>query len=122
MGQVILIVDDSNSIRMAVADLLKTNGYDVVEAVDGRDGISKLDGRKINLIISDYNMPHVNGLEFVLACRTFPAYKFTPIIMLTTEGSDAQKSIAKQSGVKVWLKKPFVAKTLLDTISKMIIP
>lgn len=121
MGQRILIVDDSSSIRMAVAEVLQTRGYVIVEAMDGRDGVEKLDGSKFHLIISDYNMPHLNGLEFVDACRKLPRYQFTPIIMLTTESDDEKKSIGKKLGVKIWLKKPFVPDVLLHTVSMMIL-
>jgi two-component system chemotaxis response regulator CheY len=122
MGKVILIVDDSRSIRMAVGDVLKEQGYDIVEATDGRDGIGKLDGRKYNLIISDYNMPHMNGLEFVAACRSVEQYKYTPIIMMTTESDDEKKRIGKDFGVRIWMKKPFVPDILLNTVSVIILP
>lgn len=121
MGQRILIVDDSTSIRMAVADVLQAHGYAIVEAVDGRDGVAKLDGLKFHLIISDYNMPHLNGLEFVDACRKLPRYRFTPVIMLTTESDDGKKNLGKKLGVKIWLKKPFIPDVLLHTVSMMIL-
>jgi two-component system chemotaxis response regulator CheY len=122
MEKVILIVDDSRSLRMAVADVLKEHGYDIVEATDGRDGIGKLDGRKYNLIISDYNMPHMNGLEFVAACRNIEQYKYTPIIMMTTESDDEKKKLGKNFGVRIWMKKPFVPDILLNTVSVIVLP
>lgn len=122
MRQLILIVDDSNSIRLAVRTVLQESGYDIMEASDGQEGIDKLDGRKYHLIISDYNMPRVNGLEFVAACRQLQKYKFTPIIMLTSESDDEKKQAAKHHGVKIWLKKPFINEILLNTVSKIILP
>ena len=120
MAKTILIVDDSFSMRQTVGIALKSAGYDVVEACDGKDALSKLDGRKYNLIISDVNMPNMDGISFVKAAKLLPNYKFTPIIMLTTEGDDAKKQEGKAAGVRAWVLKPFQPPALLDAISKLI--
>ena len=80
MGKTVLVVDDSSSFRQVVSLALKGAGYDVMEACDGKDALNKLDGRKINLIVSDVNMPNMDGISFVKAAKLLPAYKFTPII------------------------------------------
>jgi two-component system chemotaxis response regulator CheY len=121
MGQKILIVEDSSSIRLVVSNLLQEQGYEVTQAVDGRDGLKQLNGQQYHLIISDYNMPHLNGLDFVAAGRQIPAYKFTPIIMLTTENDDEKKQRAKTFGVKIWMHKPFDAQALINAVKKIIL-
>jgi two-component system chemotaxis response regulator CheY len=122
MSKSILIVDDSLSLRSTLAIALRSGGYEVTEAVDGKDALTKLDGRKFNLIISDVNMPNLDGLGFVKAAKQLPAYKFTPILMLTTEGDEAKKAEGKAAGVKAWIVKPFQPPTLLDAVSKLIAP
>jgi two-component system chemotaxis response regulator CheY len=91
MAKTILIVDDSTSLRQVVGITLKGAGYDVIEACDGKDALSKLQGQKIHLIISDVNMPNMDGLTFIKAAKQMPAYKFTPVIMLTTEAGESKK-------------------------------
>ncbi|SMC18136.1 two-component system, chemotaxis family, response regulator CheY [Andreprevotia lacus DSM 23236] len=122
MGKTILIVDDSFSMRQTVGIALKGAGYDVVEASDGKDALSKLDGRKYNLIISDVNMPNMDGISFVKAAKLLPNYKFTPIIMLTTEGDETKKQEGKAAGVRAWVLKPFQPPILLDAVSKLVMP
>ena len=120
MAKTILIVDDSFSLRQTLGIALKSAGYDVVEAVDGKDALAKLDGRKFNLIISDVNMPNMDGISFVKAAKQLAAYKFTPIIMLTTEGDEAKKAEGRAAGVRAWVIKPFQPPVLLDAVSKLI--
>ncbi len=95
MAKTILIVDDSASIRQVVGMTLKGAGYDVIEGVDGKDALTKLDGRKVHLIISDVNMPNMDGITFLKNVKQLPNYKFTPVIMLTTEAGDGKKAKAK---------------------------
>jgi len=121
-AKTILIVDDSFSLRQTISMALKSAGYDVVEAIDGRDALNKLDGRKYNLIISDVNMPNLDGLSFVRELKQNPSYKFTPVLMLTTENGDARKQEGKTIGVRAWLHKPFMPPVLLDAVSKLILP
>ena len=120
MAKTILIVDDSFSLRQTLGIALKSAGYDVVEAVDGKDALTKLDGRKFNLIISDVNMPNMDGISFVKAATLLPNYKFTPIIMLTTEGDETKKAEGRAAGVRAWVIKPFQPPVLLDAVSKLI--
>ncbi len=120
MGKSILIVDDSMSLRQTLAIALRSGGYDVTEAVDGTDALAKLDGRKFNLIISDVNMPKLDGISFVRQAKVLPAYRFTPVLMLTTEGDEKKKQEGKAAGVKAWIVKPFQPPMLLDAVSKLI--
>lgn len=122
MAKTILIVDDSSSLRQVVNLALTRAGYEVIEATDGQDALTKLDGRKINLIVSDVNMPRMDGITFVTQVKQNPRYKFTPIIMLTTEGQDAKKEQGRAAGAKAWIVKPFNPPILLDAVSKLILP
>ena len=122
MAKTIMIIDDSTSLRQVVSIALGEAGYDVLEACDGQDAISKLKGQKVHLMISDVNMPNMDGLSFVKAARLLPAYKFTPVIMLTTEASDAMKQQGQASGAKAWMVKPFQPAQMLTAVSKLILP
>jgi two-component system chemotaxis response regulator CheY len=122
MAKTVMIVDDSPSLRQVVNIALKGAGYDVIEACDGKDAIGKLDGKKVNLIISDVNMPVMGGIEMVKEIKQMAQYKFTPIIMLTTESEDSKKQAGKEAGVKAWVVKPFKPDQMLDAVSKLILP
>jgi len=122
MGKRILIVDDSASIRQVVTIALEGAGYEVIAAQDGRDALDKLDGGKIHLVISDVNMPNMDGISFVKAFRELPAYKFTPVIMLTTESEESKKAEGKAAGAKAWVVKPFQPPTMLAAVAKLIAP
>ena len=118
----ILIVDDSTSLRQVVGIALKGAGYEVIEGCDGKDALTKLDGRKIHLIISDVNMPNMDGISFVKALKQIPAYKFTPVIMLTTEAGDDKKREGQAAGAKAWVVKPFQPPQMLTAVAKLILP
>ena len=122
MAKTILIVDDSSSLRSVVGTALKGAGYDVIEAEDGKAALEKLNGQKIHLIISDVNMPNMNGIEFLKASKQIPAYKFTPVIMLTTESAEEKKMQGQAGGAKAWMVKPFQPPQLLNAVSKLILP
>ncbi|CAE6960684.1 MULTISPECIES: response regulator [Pseudomonas] len=122
MAKTILIVDDSASIRQVVGMTLKNAGYDIIEGVDGKDALTKLDGRKVHLIISDVNMPNMDGITFLKNVKTLASYKFTPVIMLTTEAGDAKKSEGQAAGAKAWVVKPFQPAQMLTAVSKLILP
>lgn len=122
MSKTILIVDDSSSVRTVVKATLKSAGYDVLEGVDGKDGIAKLTGQKVHLIISDVNMPNMNGIEMVKHIKQMPNYRFTPICMLTTESEQSKMTEGKAAGAKAWIVKPFQPPKLLDAVSKLILP
>ena len=122
MSKTILIVDDSASLRQVVSIALKGAGYDVLEACDGKDALTKLDGKKIHLIISDVNMPNMDGITMVKAIKQLPAYKFTPVIMLTTEAGEGKKAEGQAVGAKAWVVKPFQPAQMLAAVSKLILP
>ena len=117
-----MIVDDSASIRQVVGLTLKGAGFDVIDAVDGVDALKKLDGVKIHLLITDVNMPNMDGITLVQEAKKLPAYKFTPMMMLTTEASDEKKQAGRAAGAKAWLVKPFQPPMLLAAVSKLILP
>lgn len=122
MAKKILVVDDSASLRQVVGIALKGAGYDVVEAVDGKDGLAKLAANKVNLIISDVNMPVMNGIEMVKALKAMPEHRFMPIIMLTTESQEQIKLQGQAAGAKAWVVKPFKPEQMLDAVSKLVLP
>jgi len=120
MAKVVLTVDDSASIRQMVAFTLKSAGYEVVEAVDGEDGLSKARGKNADLVLTDQNMPKMDGLSLIKTLRGLPQYRSTPILMLTTESSDAMKAAGKASGATGWLVKPFDPQKLLEVVKKVL--
>lgn len=120
MSKTLLIVDDSITIRQTLALTLRSAGYDVVEACDGKDALAKLDGRKYHLIISDVNMPIMDGISFAQAVKQSPAYRFTPVVMLTTVADESKKAEGKAAGVRAWVVKPFQPPTLLDAVSRLV--
>ena len=122
MAKTIMIVDDSASLRQVVSIALKGAGYDVIEACDGKDALSKLDGKKIHLIISDVNMPNMDGISFVKEAKKLASYKFTPVIMLTTESQDSKKQEGQAAGAKAWVVKPFQPDQMLAAVAKLIMP
>ena len=122
MAKTIMIIDDSTSLRQVVKLTLVSAGYDVIEACDGVDAVSKLDGKKVHLIICDVNMPNMDGISFVKHVKTMPNYKFTPVIMLTTESQEAKKQEGQAAGAKAWVVKPFKPETMLIAVSKLILP
>lgn len=122
MAKTILVVDDSASLRQVVSIALKGAGYDVVEACDGKDALGKLDGRKVHLVISDVNMPNIDGITFVKEMKKLPSYKFTPVVMLTTENQEAKKAEGQAAGAKAWMVKPFAPAQMLNAVSKLILP
>ena len=123
MAKTILIVDDSSSLRTVVKMALTRAGYEVLEAGDGNEGLAQLDKTaKVHLIVSDVNMPNMDGITFVTHVKQNPRHKFTPVIMLTTEGQDAKKEQGRAAGAKAWIVKPFNPPQLLDAVSKLILP
>ena len=122
MAKSIMVVDDSASLRQVVSIALKGAGYDVTEACDGKDALSKLKGQKMHLIISDVNMPNMDGITFVKAAKQIPEYKFTPVIMLTTEAGENKKQEGQAAGAKAWVVKPFQPAQMLAAVSKLVMP
>ena len=122
MGKKVLIIDDSASVRTVVRTSLTGAGYDVIEAEDGKDALSKLNGERIHLVISDVNMPNMDGITFVAEMKKISSYKFTPVCMLTTESDQSKMAAGKAAGAKAWIVKPFQPPKLLDTVSKLLMP
>ncbi|MEO5357181.1 MAG: response regulator [Nitrospirae bacterium YQR-1] len=121
MGKTVMLIDDSATLREIVSTTLKKAGYNVIEAKDGKDALSKLAG-KIHLMICDVNMPNMDGIAFLKEIKKNATYKFTPIIMLTTESQETKKQEGKEAGAKAWIVKPFKPEVLLSAIEKLILP
>ncbi|MFA6011683.1 MAG: response regulator [Desulfobacteraceae bacterium] len=121
MGKKILTVDDSASMRQMVAFTLKGAGYDVVEAVDGKDALAKITGADIGMIITDLNMPNMDGIELIRNVRALPGLKFIPIVLLTTESQDSKKKEGKEAGATGWIVKPFKPEQLVSVVKKVFV-
>ena len=119
MAKLILTVDDSATIRQMVKFTLADAGYTVIEAIDGKDAMSKL-ARSVNLVITDLNMPNLDGIGLIRAVRANPACKGLPIVMLTTESQESRKLEGKAAGATGWLVKPFAAQQLLSVVKRLI--
>jgi len=119
MAKRVLTVDDSRTMREMVSFTLKGAGYDVLEAEDGKDAIAKLVGQTVDVVITDLNMPNMNGIELIRALRADTRFKFTPILMLTTESDDSKKGEGKAAGATGWLVKPFNPEKLVQTVQKV---
>ncbi len=120
MAKIIMTVDDSASIRQMVSFTLKQAGYDVVEAVDGEDAMNKLRASGVNMLVTDLNMPNMDGIELIRQVRKEPCYKFMPIIMLTTESQTIKKQEGKAAGATGWIVKPFKPEQLLAVVRKVL--
>lgn len=120
MAKTILAVDDSASIRRMVQFTLKGAGYDVIEAADGQEALDRAKGLKVNLVLTDQNMPRMDGLTLIRALREMPDYQTVPILVLTTESSAEMKAQGRAAGATGWLVKPFAPKGLVDVVKKVI--
>ena len=120
MSKTVMIVDDSASLRQVVNMALRSAGYEVLEACDGKDALAKLTGQRVHLIISDVNMPNMDGITFVREMKKLDPYKFTPVIMLTTEAQEDKKREGQAAGAKAWVVKPFQPQQMLSAVSKLI--
>lgn len=116
----ILAVDDSASMRQMVSFTLKGAGHTVIEANDGAQALQIAKGQSVDLVLSDVNMPIMDGIELVKNLRQLPSYKFTPILMLTTESAGDKKNEGKNAGATGWIVKPFNPDQLLTTIKKVL--
>lgn len=120
MTKRIMTVDDSVSVRQMVSFTLKNAGYETVEACDGSDALTKLNGSSVHMIVTDLNMPNMDGINLIREVRTKPEYKFIPIIMLTTESQENKKMEGKSAGATGWIVKPFKPEKLLAVIKKVL--
>lgn len=116
----ILTVDDSPSIRQMIKVALAPAGHNVIEAADGAQGLEKAKSSRPDLVITDLNMPVMNGMELIRALRALPALLGLPIVFLTTESSEAVKLEAKKAGATGWITKPFKQDQLLAVVSKLV--
>ncbi|MET3107595.1 two-component system chemotaxis response regulator CheY [Oxalobacteraceae bacterium GrIS 2.11] len=120
MEKTILAVDDSGSLRQMLSFSLKAAGYQVIEAVDGQDGLDKAKLQVVDLVLTDQNMPRMDGLTLIKALRALPSYQKVPILMLTTESGDDMKSKGRAAGANGWLVKPFDPQKLTEVVKKVI--
>ncbi len=115
-----MTADDSASMREMIAFTLGNAGYSVVEAVDGQDALAKLTGSPIHMLITDLNMPNLDGIELIKKVRALPEYKYIPVIMLTTESNDEKKQAGRAAGASGWIVKPFRGEQLLMVAKKFL--
>ncbi len=120
MAKMIMTADDSASVRQMVSFTLREKGYEVVEACDGRDALQKLGAAKVDMLITDLNMPNLDGIGLIKGARALSSCKFIPIIMLTTESQDARKQEGKAAGATGWIVKPFTPEQLLAVVKKVL--
>ncbi|EME69558.1 response regulator receiver domain-containing protein [Paramagnetospirillum caucaseum] len=120
MAKTILSVDDSASVRQMVKLTLSGAGYDILEACDGKDALAKAGSAEIHMVVTDLNMPNMDGLSLIKELRKLPAYKGVPIVFLTTESDEGKKAEAKQSGATAWITKPFKQEQLLAIVKKVL--
>lgn len=120
MTKKILVVDDSTSMRQMISFTLKSAGFDVVEAIDGLEGLSTAKSQNFDLVFTDVNMPGMDGLTFTKELRKLPNFKFTPILVLTTEAGPDKKAEGKAAGATGWLVKPFNPDQLLNTAKRVL--
>lgn len=120
MAKQIMAADDSASVRQMVSFTLKQGGYEVVEAVDGADALRKLQEHKIDMLITDLNMPNLDGIGLIKAARALPSCRFIPIVMLTTESQDSRKQEGKAAGATGWIVKPFKPEQMIAVVKKVL--
>lgn len=120
MSKTIFVIDDSESIRELVGLTLENAGHTVVKAIDGKDALRLFDGREANLVITDLNMPNMDGISLIKEVRAMSAYSAVPILVLTTESQATKKDEARAAGATGWIVKPFVADKLLEVVKKVI--
>ena len=122
MAKKILIVDDSDSVRTIARIALRERGYQVVEAANGQEALERLAAEdRVHLVISDVNMPGMDGITLLKEVRRDPKFKFTPVIMLTTEAGQDKKDEGRAAGAKAWITKPFQPQLLVDAVAKLIL-
>lgn len=120
MGKCILTVDDSSTMRQMISFTLKEAGFDILEAQDGMEALDRAKGQKLSLIITDVNMPRMDGITLVQRLRAMPEFRFTPILVLTTESGPDMKQKGKEAGATGWIVKPFSPEKLLDVVNKVL--
>ena len=119
MGKRILVVDDSAAVRQSVAYVLDQAGYEIVQAGDGAEALTKLDGSTFDLVVTEVNMPNMDGIELTKKIRETADYKFTPIVVLTTESQSSKMNAGKEAGATGWIVKPFNSDKLLQVVKRL---
>ena len=117
---IILTVDDTASMRQMISFTLNSVGHEVIQAADGKEALKMLEGKKVDLVIADINMPNMDGITLLKELRALADYKFTPILMLTTESQDAKRQQGKVAGATGWIVKPFNPEQLLTVVKKVL--
>jgi two-component system chemotaxis response regulator CheY len=120
MPKTALVVDDSATIRQMVSCTLEESGFHVLQGSNGEEGLAHLDGRRVELIVTDLNMPVMDGFGLIRQARTRDAYKFIPILVLTTESKESRKLEGKQAGATGWIVKPFNPTLLRQVVAKVV--
>ena len=120
MVKTALIVDDSTSMRQMVSFTMKEAGFNVLEGANGQEALHKVEGNRVELVITDLNMPVMDGITLIRQLRSNPVYKFTPILMLTTESQESKKQEGKAAGATGWVIKPFDPQKLLAVVTKVV--
>lgn len=120
MGKSALVVDDSTSMRQMVSLTLKESGFDVLEGDNGKSALDKVAGKSVDVVVTDLNMPVMDGMTLIRELRTKPEFKFTPILMLTTESQATKKQEGKAAGATGWIVKPFVPEQLMQVVNKVV--
>lgn len=120
MPKRILVVDDSTSVRQVEKVVLSGAGYEVVEAVDGVDGLAKLAAQPFHLVLTDLNMPNLDGVGFIRAVRASPAHRLVPVVMVTTESQEARKQEGRAAGATGWVVKPFTPEQLVAVVRRIL--
>ncbi len=120
MAKRIITVDDAASVRQLVSFTLNKEGYDVIEACDGKDAVAKLANTQVDMVVTDLNMPEMNGIELIKHLRADARFRFIPIIMLTTESQAGTKQEGKAAGATGWIVKPFQPEQLINVVKKVL--
>jgi two-component system, chemotaxis family, chemotaxis protein CheY len=120
MSKTVLVVDDSTSMRQMVSFTMKEAGFDVIEGANGAEAISNVQGKSLDLVITDLNMPVMDGMTLIRQLRGMPTFKFTPILMLTTESQQQKKMEGKSAGATGWIVKPFNPEQLIQVVGKVV--
>ena len=114
----ILVAEDFQTSRRVIVNALTRGGYQTIEAADGAEALNLFDGRQIDLLVTDFNMPHMNGAQLVEAVRNKPGYKFIPVLVLSTEVNQGKKDLAAQAQITAWVTKPFDLERFMKLVEK----
>jgi two-component system chemotaxis response regulator CheY len=120
MPKTVLIVDDSPTMRQMLGDTLREAGFAVLEGSDGEDALRRVDGKNVQLVITDYNMPVMGGIALIEKLRAKPQFRFTPILVLTTETEEARKNQGRAAGATGWVTKPFDPTRLIQVVKRLV--